>query len=92
METGISEDCLSGHIQMMIPGCTACFLCIPPYLIASGMNMTDEELVIGTSESTLKREGVCAASLPTTVSLVSSLCIQNTLKYLLHFGDVCTLF
>lgn len=77
METGISEDCLSGHIQMMIPGCTACFLCIPPYLIASG-----------TSESTLKREGACAASLPTTVSLVSSLCIQNTLKYLLHFGDV----
>ena len=37
---------------------------------------------------TLKREGVCAASLPTTMGIVAGLLVQNTLKLLLRFGQV----
>lgn len=35
----------------------------------------------GIDESTLKRDGVCAASLPTTMGIVAGLLVQNTLKY-----------
>lgn len=76
-ESGVSEDAMGGHIQLIVPGVTACFECVPPLIVASGV-----------SESTLKREGVCAASLPTTMGLVSALLVQNTLKYLLKFGKV----
>jgi ubiquitin-like modifier-activating enzyme 5 len=58
MESGVSEDAVSGHIQVIIPGETACFACVPPLVVASGID-----------ERTLKREGVCAASLPTTMGL-----------------------
>jgi hypothetical protein len=30
MESGVSEDAVSGHIQLLIPGETACFACAPP--------------------------------------------------------------
>ena len=43
-------------LQVVIPGDTACFACVPPLVVASGID-----------ERTLKREGVCAASLPTTM-------------------------
>lgn len=76
-ESGVSEDAMGGHIQLIVPGMTACFECVPPLIVASGV-----------PESTLKREGVCAASLPTTMGLVSALLVQNTLKYLLKFGKV----
>lgn len=76
-ESGVSEDAMGGHIQFIVPGITACFECVPPLIVASGI-----------PESTLKREGVCAASLPTTMGLVSALLVQNTLKYLLQFGKV----
>ena len=42
----------------------------------------------GIDERTLKREGVCAASLPTTMGIVAGLLVQNSLKYLLNFGQV----
>lgn len=77
MESGVSEDAVSGHIQLLIPGETACFACAPPLVVASGID-----------ERTLKREGVCAASLPTTMGVVAGLLVQNTLKYLLNFGQV----
>lgn len=77
MESGVSEDAVSGHIQVVAPGETACFACVPPLVVASGID-----------ERTLKREGVCAASLPTTMGIVAGLLVQNTLKYLLHFGQV----
>ncbi|CEG49181.1 ubiquitin-like modifier-activating enzyme 5 [Plasmopara halstedii] len=77
MESGVSEDAVSGHIQLLLPGRTACFECLPPLIVASGID-----------ESTLKREGVCAASLPTTMGLVAAMLVQNVLKYLLHFGQV----
>ena len=77
MESGVSEDAVSGHIQTLLPGRTACFECLPPLIVASGID-----------EKTLKREGVCAASLPTTMGLVAALLVQNVLKYLLNIGQV----
>jgi len=79
MESGVSEDAVSGHIQMIKPGELACFECAPPLIMASGID-----------EKTLKREGVCAASLPTTMGIVAGVLVQNALKYLLEFGVVST--
>ncbi|XP_067910539.1 ubiquitin-like modifier-activating enzyme 5 isoform X2 [Heterodontus francisci] len=77
MESGVSENAVSGHIQLLIPGETACFACAPPLVVAANID-----------EKTLKREGVCAASLPTTMGVVAGLLVQNVLKYLLGFGSV----
>ncbi|KAJ7552381.1 hypothetical protein O6H91_06G053100 [Diphasiastrum complanatum] len=77
MESGVSEDAVSGHIQLLVPGETACFACAPPLVVASGVD-----------ERTLKREGVCAASLPTTMGIIAGLLVQNALKYLLSFGNI----
>ncbi|CAL8292309.1 unnamed protein product [Lota lota] len=77
MESGVSENAVSGHIQLIIPGETACFSCAPPLVVAANID-----------EKTLKREGVCAASLPTTMGVVAGILVQNVLKYLLKFGTV----
>ena len=42
----------------------------------------------GIDEKTLKKDGVCAASLPTTMGIVAAFLVQNALKYLLKFGKV----
>jgi ubiquitin-like modifier-activating enzyme 5 len=42
----------------------------------------------GIDEATLRRDGVCAASLPTTMALVAALLAQTALKYVLKFGAV----
>lgn len=41
--SGVSEDAVSGHIQLLIPGETACFACAPPlvcfpYVYDFGLN------------------------------------------------------
>ncbi|OMJ91813.1 hypothetical protein SteCoe_5601 [Stentor coeruleus] len=77
MESGVSEDAMNGHIQTIYPGETACFECAPPYVVASGGD-----------EYQIKREGVCAASLPTTMGVIAGLLVQNALKFLLSFGEV----
>ncbi|XP_023225783.1 ubiquitin-like modifier-activating enzyme 5 [Centruroides sculpturatus] len=77
IESGVSENAVSGHIQVIIPGETACFACAPPLVVASNID-----------EKTLKREGVCAASLPTTMGIIAGFLVQTTLKYLLGFGNV----
>ncbi|KAM9488051.1 ubiquitin-like modifier-activating enzyme 5 isoform 1-T1 [Clarias gariepinus] len=77
MESGVSENAVSGHIQLIIPGETACFACAPPLVVAANID-----------EKTLKRDGVCAASLPTTMGVVAGILVQNVLKYLLGFGTV----
>ncbi|KAJ7404239.1 Ubiquitin-like modifier-activating enzyme 5 [Pitangus sulphuratus] len=51
--------------------------CAPPLVVAANID-----------EKTLKREGVCAASLPTTMGVVAGMLVQNVLKYLLNFGTV----
>ncbi|XP_004588376.2 ubiquitin-like modifier-activating enzyme 5 [Ochotona princeps] len=77
MESGVSENAVSGHIQLIIPGESACFACAPPLVVAANID-----------EKTLKREGVCAASLPTTMGVVAGILVQNVLKFLLNFGKV----
>jgi hypothetical protein len=77
MESGVSENAVSGHIQFLLPGRTACFECTPPLIVESGID-----------ERTLKRDGVCAASLPTTMGLVAAMLVQNVLKHTLAFGQV----
>jgi ubiquitin-like modifier-activating enzyme 5 len=76
-ESGVSENAVSGHIQFIVPGETACFACAPPLVVASNID-----------EKTLKKDGVCAASLPTTMGVIAGFLVQNTLKYLLKFGNV----
>ena len=74
LESGLSENAVSGHIQLIAPGVTACFSCAPPLVVATGL------------EASLKKEGVCVASLPTTSAIIAGLLVQNALKYLLRFG------
>ena len=74
LESGLSENAVSGHIQFVAPGVTACFSCAPPLVVATGL------------EASLKKEGVCVASLPTTSAIIAGLLVQNALKYLLKFG------
>uniref|UniRef100_A0A5S6QDJ5 Ubiquitin-like modifier-activating enzyme 5 n=1 Tax=Trichuris muris TaxID=70415 RepID=A0A5S6QDJ5_TRIMR len=76
-ESGVSENAVSGHVQFIVPGETACFACAPPLVVASKVD-----------ERTLKKEGVCAASLPTTMGVIAGLLVQNVLKCLLGFGKV----
>eukprot|EP00667_Euglena_gracilis_P014274 EG_transcript_14769 len=75
MESGVSENAISGHIQLMIPGTSPCYECFPPVVVAEG-------------RLRVRRDGVCAASLPTTMGIVAGLLAQNALKYLLGFGEV----
>ena len=76
-ESGVAENAVSGHIQFLVPGETACFACAPPLVVASNID-----------EKTLKKDGVCAASLPTTMGIVAGFLVQNSLKHLLKFGQV----
>lgn len=43
--------------------------CAPPLIVASSVD-----------EKTLKKDGVCAASLPTTMAIVAGFLVQNVLK------------
>ena len=49
--------------------------CAPPLVVAENID-----------EKTLKREGVCAASLPTTMGIVAGFLVQNVLKYEKLYG------
>ena len=76
IESGVSEDALNCHFQLMIPGETACFSCMPP------LAMVED------NEHTIKREGVCTASLPTTMGITAGFIAQNVLKILLRFEEI----
>lgn len=73
IESGVSETSLSGHIQLMLPGATACFECAPPLAVLA--------------QESIKRDLVCSASLPTTMSIIAGLAVQASLKFLLEFGN-----
>ncbi len=74
-ESGVSEDAMSCHVQFIHPG-FACYECMPPLVS------------VDSSVKPLKREGVCAASLPTTMTLVASIMVHSVLKFLLQFGEI----
>jgi ubiquitin-like modifier-activating enzyme 5 len=60
----------------MVPGETGCFACASPLAVVDG------------TEGNIKREGVCAASLPTTMGVTAAFMSQNVLKLLLDFGEL----
>ena len=78
MESRVSENVMSGHIQFIIPWETACFSCAPPLIVAKE----------GNEKIKIKREGVCTASLPTTMGIIAGFLAQNFLKWSLNFGEV----
>ncbi|KAA0201643.1 hypothetical protein HAZT_HAZT009613 [Hyalella azteca] len=80
-ESGVSENAVSGHIQFLVPGETACFDCAPPLVVASQID-----------ERTLKKDGVCAASLPTTMGIVAGLLVQNVLNSYLGYNALLDYF
>ena len=77
-ESGVSEDALNGHIQLMVPGRTPCYECAPP-------------LTLHSPQPPASRPGVCAASLPTTMGLIAALLVQAALKWLLGWGRLSVL-
>ena len=61
--------------------CCPLLQCIPPLVVATGID-----------ERTLKREGVCAASLATTMGVVAGMLAQNALKCVLVLVLDCLSF
>ena len=72
IDAGASRSGLSGYVQPIIPYKTSCAKCIKGFLI----NPTKE------------RGEACVASLPSTMSILASIQIQEMLKYLLKFGKM----
>ncbi|MHA1716866.1 MAG: HesA/MoeB/ThiF family protein [Promethearchaeota archaeon] len=70
MDGGASRSALSGNIQLIIPGKTACYAC-------RGKNLATEKREKGER---------CTASLPTTMAIIASLQVMESLKFLLGFG------
>ncbi len=70
---GVSRSALSGFVQSIFPGKTACLQCVAR--------------VKGTNEN-LERGASCVASLPTTFAIIAGIQTQETLKFLLGLGTV----
>lgn len=91
-ESGISENAISGHIQFIIPGVTACYCCVPP-LVTFESDPSEDKITTSIIESVEKRNPkktssrTCAASLSTTTSIIAGLLVNNILKYFLKFGE-----
>ncbi len=48
IESGVSEDAMSSHIQIMVPGETGCFACASPLAVCSYYflkQIDDEEII-----------------------------------------------
>ncbi|KAF7459357.1 ubiquitin-like modifier-activating enzyme 5 [Cryptosporidium felis] len=90
-ESGISENAISGHIQIIIPGVTACYSCAPPLVNFDDLQ-TEDTIISSIFESVNSVENrkevrTCAASLATTTSIISGLLVNNILKYFLKVGE-----
>ncbi|KAL5369246.1 ThiF/moeB-like protein [Cryptosporidium parvum] len=91
-ESGISENAISGHIQFVIPGMTACYCCAPP-LVNFESNFSEDKInsIVMNSENENNSKKLssrtCAASLSTTTSVIAGILVNNILKYFLGFGE-----
>nr|MDO8085593.1 ThiF family adenylyltransferase [Candidatus Sigynarchaeum springense] len=72
IDGGASRSALSGHVQPVIPGRTACVAC-------------RSSIAAKTPREKGQR---CTASLPTTMAIIASIQAQEALKYLLGFGTL----
>jgi molybdopterin/thiamine biosynthesis adenylyltransferase len=73
IDAGVSRSALSGNVHPVYPGKNACMQCTAR--------------LKGTNEKK-ERGKPCTASLPTSMSIIASLQVQQALKILLKFGDV----
>jgi molybdopterin/thiamine biosynthesis adenylyltransferase len=71
MDAGAARSGLSGHVHPLIPGKTACFMCM------AGIEIPGEKK---------ERGEPCTASLPSTMAMLASIQTMEALKYLLNFG------
>ncbi|HMF33591.1 MAG TPA: ThiF family adenylyltransferase [Candidatus Lokiarchaeia archaeon] len=72
IDAGASRSGMGGYVQPVLPGRTACNGCV------GAVNLEQK-----------KEQGeVCTASLPTTMTILAGLEVQEALKYLLHFGSI----
>ncbi|OII72019.1 uncharacterized protein cubi_01352 [Cryptosporidium ubiquitum] len=91
-ESGISENAISGHIQFVIPGITACYCCAPP-LINFESDFGEDKITsfminsVDDKNSNRSSSRTCAASLSTTTSVIAGILVNNILKYFLKFGE-----
>lgn len=70
METSLPPFCHINSFQYtLITALLFAQQCAPPLVVAANID-----------EKTLKRDGVCAASLPTTMGVVAGILVQNVLK------------
>ncbi|NMC04602.1 MAG: HesA/MoeB/ThiF family protein [Candidatus Lokiarchaeota archaeon] len=74
VDGGTSRSALSGHVQPVIPGKTACVACRGSIA----------------SKQPREKGQRCTASLPTTMAIIASLQVQEVLKYLLGFGTLAS--
>ncbi|MEX2680186.1 MAG: ThiF family adenylyltransferase [Candidatus Sigynarchaeota archaeon] len=72
IDGGTSRSALSGHVQPIIPGRTACIACRSSI----------------TASMPREKGQRCTASLPTTMAIIASIQAQEALKYLLGFGTL----
>ncbi|MHA2363901.1 MAG: HesA/MoeB/ThiF family protein [Candidatus Hodarchaeales archaeon] len=73
MDAGALRSGLGGYVHLVIPGKTACYQCTGSVKIQVKSNSGIEG-------------PQCAASLPTTIAMISSMQTQQALKFLLNFG------
>ena len=72
IDAGASRSGLSGYVHPIIPFKTACAACLSNY----NMSLPEE------------RGEPCVASLPSTMTILASIQVQEMLKYLLKFGSM----
>ncbi|KAJ1610169.1 ThiF/moeB-like protein [Cryptosporidium canis] len=91
-ESGVSENATSGHIQLIVPGLTACYCCAPP-LVTFDDDISEDKITsiitkpYPTKTSSKRSSRTCAASLSTTTSIIAGILVNNILKYFLNFGE-----
>ena len=73
IDAGASRSGMGGYVQPIIPYTTACAACV------GAINL----------EKKKEYGEPCTASLPTTMTILAGLQVQEVLKYLLHFGKMC---
>lgn len=74
VDAGALRSGFGGYVHLVIPNVTACYQCTASVQI----NVASNDV----------RGPQCAASLPSTLAIISSLQVQHTLKFLLKFGKI----
>ena len=74
VDAGALRSGFGGYVHLVIPNKTACYQCTASVQI--------------NAQSNDARGPQCAASLPSTLAIISSLQVQHALKFLLNFGQI----